>query len=414
MKKLELTGLFFILFTMVQAQIKNSPWLDDLLRSGASPLLTKILNQPDTFRYQIIYTKIDRDKKNSPKLTNFYLNVNDNSYFYPASMVKLPTALAALEKINALKDKGIDKYTPMLTDSSYHGQTAVNADTTAATGLPSIDHYIKKIFVVSDNDAYNRLYEFCGQQYLNETIWKKGYKNMRITRRFVKMTAEENRHTNAIRFQKEGKTIYTQEPAVSNATFDFSTKILIGKAHLDQDDQLVNAPYDFTAHNKASLTDLQQMMQSVLFPGSVPQSRQFNLTAGDYKNLYQYMSEKPSESRFPQYDTTEFFDSYTKFFFFKDGKQKIPGHIRSFNKTGWSHGFLTDVCYIVDFKNNIEFMLSACIYVNEDQVLNDNKYEYIETGYPFFREVGEKIYDYELKRKRTVVPDLSQWKLTYD
>ncbi len=414
MKKLELTGLFFIFFTMVQAQIKNSPWLDDLLRSGASPLLTKILNQPDTFRYQIIYTKIDRDKKNSPKLTNFYLNVNDNSYFYPASMVKLPTALAALEKINALKNKGIDKYTVMLTDSSYHGQTAVNADTTAATGLPSIDHYIKKIFVVSDNDAYNSLYEFCGQQYLNETIWKKGYKNMRITRRFVKMTAEENRHTNAIRFQKEGKTIYTQEPAVSNATFDFSTKILIGKAHLDQDDQLVNAPYDFTAHNKASLTDLQQMMQSVLFPGSVPQSRQFNLTADDYKNLYQYMSEKPSESRFPQYDTTEFFDSYTKFFFFKDGKQKIPGHIRSFNKTGWSHGFLTDVCYIVDFKNNIEFMLSACIYVNEDQVLNDNKYEYIETGYPFFREVGEKIYDYELKRKRTVVPDLSQWKLQYD
>lgn len=414
MKKLELTGLFFIFFTMAQAQIKNSSWLEHQLRSNASPLLTKVLNQPDSFRYQVIYTKIDRDKKNSPKFTNFYLNVNNDSYFYPASMVKLPTALAALEKINALKDKGIDKYTAMLTDSSYTGQTAVGADTTSATGLPSIDHYIKKIFLASDNDAYNRLYEFCGQQYLNETLWGKGYNNMRITRRFVKMTAEENRHTNAIHFQKEGKTIYTQESAVSNATFDFSTKILIGKAHLDQDDQLVNAPYDFTAHNKATLTDLKQMMQSVLFPGSVPQSRQFNLSEDDYKNLYQYMSEKPSESRFPQYDTTEFFDSYTKFFFFKDGKQKIPGHIRSFNKTGWSHGFLTDVCYIVDFKNNIEFMLSACIYVNKDQVLNDNKYEYIETGYPFFREVGEKIYDYELKRKRTVVPDLSQWKLTYD
>lgn len=414
MKKLELTGLFFIFFTMVQAQIKNSSWLDGQFRNNASPLLIKILNLPDTFKYQIIYTKIDRDKKNSPKFTNFYLNVNDHSYFYPASMVKLPVALAALEKINALKGKGIDKYTAMLTDSSYKGQTAVSADTTSATGLPSIDHYIKKIFVVSDNDAYNRLYEFCGQQYLNETLWKKGYANMRITRRFMKMTAEENRHTNAIRFQKEGKTIYTQEPATSKAAFDFSRKILIGKAHLDPDDQLVNAPYDFTTHNKATLSDLQQMMQSVLFPGSVPKSRQFNLTADDYKSLYRYMSEKPSESRFPQYDTVEFFDSYTKFFFFKDGKQKIPDHIRSFNKTGWSHGFLTDVCYIVDFKNNVEFMLSACIYVNEDQVLNDNKYEYIETGYPFFRAVGEKIYEYELKRGRKVKPDLNQWKLAYD
>jgi hypothetical protein len=414
MKKLELTGLFFIFFTMVQAQIKNSQWLDDQLRSNASPLLNDILNQPDTFKYQIIYTKIDRDRKNSPKFTNFYLNVDDNSYFYPASMVKLPTALAALEKINSLKDKGIDKYTAMLTDSICEGQTSVSTDTTATTGLPSIDHYIKKIFVVSDNDAYNRLYEFCGQQYLNETLWKKDYKNMRITRRFVKMTAEENRHTNAIRFQKDGRTIYTQEPATSNAVFDFSRKILIGKAHLDQDDKLVNTPYDFTTHNKATLSDLQQMMLSVLFPGSAPKSRQFNLTEDDYKNLYRYMSEKPVESHFPRYDTSEFFDSYTKFFFFKDGKQKIPGYIRSFNKTGWSHGFLTDVCYIVDFKNNVEFMLSACIYVNQDQVLNDNKYEYIETGYPFFREVGEKIYNYELKRKRKVVPDLSQWKLTYD
>ena len=126
------------------------------------------------------------------------------------------------------------------------------------------------------------------------------------------------------------------------------------------------------------------------------------------------MSEKPSESRFPQYDTSEFFDSYAKFFFFKDGRQKIPAYIRSFNKTGWSHGFLTDVCYIVDFKNKVEFMLSGTIYVNSDGVLNDDKYEYTETGYPFFKEVGEKIYNYELKRKRRFGPDLSKWKLTYD
>ncbi len=129
---------------------------------------------------------------------------------------------------------------------------------------------------------------------------------MRITRRFVKMTPEENRHTNAIRFQENGKTVYTQEPAVSNAAFDFSKKILIGKAHLDQDDELVNAPYDFTMHNKATLTDLQQMMQSVLFPSSVPKTRRFDLTEDDYRKLYQYMSEKPSESGYPQYDTTEF------------------------------------------------------------------------------------------------------------
>ena len=29
-------------------------------------------------------------------------------------------------------------------------------------------------------------------------------------------------------------------------------------------------------------------------------------------------------------------------------------------------------------------MLSGSIYVNSDGILNDNRYEYIEIGYPFF------------------------------
>ncbi|HMR83095.1 MAG TPA: serine hydrolase [Niabella sp.] len=415
MKKL-LALLFFMFLFMTEnnAQIKNDKWLGALLRKNASPLLTDVLNSPDIFRYQIIYTKIDRNKNNLPKFTHYYLNTDKERYFYPASMVKLPVVLVALAKINSLKNKGINKYSAMLTDSSFSGQTAVTRDSTAASGLPSIDHYVKKIFVVSDNDAYNRLYEFCGQQYLNETLWKKGYKDMRITRRFVKMTHEENRHTNQVRFIEKGREAYIQPPATSNARFDFSKKIWMGKTHWDADDNVINAPYDFTKHNKATLQDLQLMLQTVLFPQSVPAAGRFDLTEDDYRTLYQYMSEKPSESIYPKYDTSQFFDSYTKFFFFRDGKRPVPDYIRSFNKTGWSHGFLTDVCYLVDFKNNIEFMLSGSIYVNSDEVLNDNKYEYTETGYPFFREVGEKIYEYELNRKRIVMPDLSRWKLQYD
>ncbi|WP_460685109.1 serine hydrolase [Niabella aquatica] len=414
MKKSCFVLIVLFLTMAINAQNKNNEWMDVFLRKEASPLLLSILNHPEVFRYQLIYTKIDRNRNNKPQFTHYYLNVDNELYFYPASMIKLPTALAALEKINSLKNKGIDKYSAMLTDSSFSGQTSVTADSTSASGMPSIDHYIKKIFVVSDNDAYNRLYEFCGQQYLNETLWKKGYKNMHITRRFVKMSPEENRHTNQIRFIEKGNEVYIQPAAKSNTRFDFSKIIKIGKAHFNQDEVLVNEPYDFTMHNRATLKDLQWMMQSVLFPESVPEKNRFALTQDDYKKLYQYMSEKPSESGFPKYDTTEFFDSYTKFFFFRDEKRPVPGYIRSFNKTGWSHGFLTDVCYIVDFKNNVEFMLSGSIYVNSDEVLNDNKYEYVETGYPFFREVGEKIYDHELKRKRITMPDLSRWKLKYD
>jgi beta-lactamase family protein len=388
---------------------QDNKFLVDLLQRQASDSLKVILAKPDTFRYQLIYTKIDRDKNNKPVFTHYKYRVNRNEYFNPASMVKMPVAFLALAKMNHLKSQGIDKYTSMLTDSSYARQTAVLHDSSAETGLPSVAHYIKKVFLVSDNDAYNRLYEFNGQQYMNESLWKMGYPDMRITRRFVTMNEDENRHTNQLRFIDGSKTLYTQPPAFNQRKFDFSRTILIGKAYVDRDENLVDSPMNFTTHNNAPLEDLQQILQSVLFPESVPAKKRFDLSADDYRFLYRHMSMLPYQSSHPLYDTTEFFGSYTKFFMFKAGRGKIPDNIKVFNKTGWSYGFLTDVAYIIDTKRNVEFMLSGVIYVNSDGVLNDDKYEYEEKGYPFFKEIGNIIYNYELQRPRKYRPDLSRF-----
>jgi len=336
--------------------------------------------------------------------------VNKDQYFNPASTVKMPLAFLALEKLNTINKPGVNKFTAMLTDSSYSGQTTVVADSTSQDGLPSIAQYIKKVFLVSDNDAYNRLYEFIGQQTINERLWQMGYKDFRITRRFVRATEDENRHTNPIRFvDASGKILYKQPEAYSTLSFDYSKKILVGNAHYNRDDSLVQEPMDFTKHNNAPLEDLQQILQSVLFPQSVPKKQRFNLTADDYHFLYNIMPQLPFESSYPAYDTTEYFDSYTKFFMFKSGKTKLPPYIKVFNKTGWSYGFLTDVAYIVDFKNKVEFMLSGTIYVNRDGILNDDKYEYEELGYPFFKEVGNIIYEHEMDRKRKYTPNLENF-----
>lgn len=414
MVRLLVTVSTLLYCTIMNAQLKNDPWLEKLLRNNASTLLTNILNNPDTFHYQLIYTQINRDKNNKPSFKHYYLNVDRNQYFNPASTVKMPIAFLALEKLNKLNKQGVNKYTTMLTDSTYDGQTTVLSDSTSENGMPSVAQYIRKIFLVSDNDAYNRLYEFVGQKTINERLWQVGYKDFRITRRFVRATEEENRHTNPLRFlDNKGTLIYRQPEVYSDVNFDFSKKNLVGNAHYDRDENLVNVPMDFTTHNNAPLEDLQQIMQSVLFHKYTPAKQRFELTEDDYAFLFQYMSELPFESAYPKYDTTEFFDSYTKFFWFRAGKQKLPEYIRIFNKTGWSYGFLTDIAYIVDFKNNIEFMLTGNIYVNSDGVLNDDKYEYEEVGYPFFREVGNIIYDYELNRERKYEPKLDEFVMKY-
>ncbi|NIG52657.1 serine hydrolase [Chitinophaga sp. Cy-1792] len=407
--------LVFLLFIpcLLTAQVRTDSMLERLIRAHAGPLLQHVLQHPDSFRYQLIYTQINRDADNTPHFKNYYFNVDAGQYFNPASTVKLPIALLSLEKLHELQVPGLTSTTAMLTDSAYGGQVTVHADTSAENGLPSIAHYIKEIFLISDNDAYNRLYEFVGQQHINERLWQMGLTDTRIVRRFMPLTEDENRHSPQITFVKDGKMIYQQAPATSTLNFDYSKEVFIGQGYLDKDDHLVPRPMDFTRHNNFPLENLQQVLQSVIFPESVPAAQRFHLTKDDYKFLYQYMSEYPSESRFPKYDTAAYFNSFTKFFFFKAGKQNIPPYIRVFNKTGWSYGFLTDATYIVDFKNQVEFMLTGTIYVNSDGVLNDNKYEYEEVGYPFFKQVGEIIYQYELGRERAHSPDLNGFRINY-
>jgi hypothetical protein len=403
----------FICSCTLSAQKKSDAWLERLLRKSNNPTINHVLDNPDSFQYQIIYTRIERDKTNTPSFTNYFLNVDRSRYFYPASTAKLPVVLLALEKLNELKKPDLNMHSTMLTDSAYSGQTRVINDSTSATGMPSVANYIRKIFLVSDNDSYNRLYEFLGQQQLNEKLWEKGYTDVRITHRFVRLTAEENRHTNPIRFISGEKILYDQPAIYSKLQLDTTKRIFVGERYLNNDEKLIDSPMDFTLKNRFPLEDLQRMLQSVLFPESVPEKQRFNLTDEDRRFVLKYMSQLPSETGFLAHDTTEFFDSFTKFYFFRAGKSKIPSHIRVFNKAGWSYGFLTDAAYIIDVKNNVEFMLTGTIYTNSDSILNDDRYEYEQVGYPFFKAVGETIYQHELKRPRKYLPDLGTFKIEY-
>ncbi len=231
---------------------------------------------------------------------------------------------------------------------------------------------------------------------------------------FMGLSEEQNRHSNGIRFiDAKGRQLYYQPPAYNKDSFDFSRQIRLGKAYMNRNDSLINEPFNFTKHNNISLGSMQQMLQSIMFPQSVPLRQRFLLKKDDYTFLYRYLSQYPYETPDPKYDTVKFYDSYAKFFF-RDSTQTMPKGVRVFNKVGWSYGFLTDVSYVVNFKNGIEFMLAATVYVNSDGVLNDGKYEYDSIGYPFLYQLGQTIYRYEQNRKRSYKPDPSAFKIKYE
>lgn len=409
-----LTAVFLFFCLSASAQMKTDSLLDKILKSNKDSLMQHMLRHKEKYRVQIIYTRIDRDASNRPSFKNFYFNTGDSLYYYPASTVKLPLAALSLEKLNRMQAPGVNRFTTIQYDSSYSGQKALYKDSTAENGFPSIAQFIRKAFLISDNDAYNRMYEFVGQQEINRSLHLKGYAGTRIVRQFMRLDEDENRHTGRVRFlNKSGKTIFDQLPAYNRDSFNFSRPAFLGKAYLDRKDSLVNEPMNFTRHNNIPLEDLQQILQSILFPLSVPVKQRFNLSAGDYAFLYRYLSQYPSETPWPKYDTAVFYDSYVKFFF-QTGGHELPSYIRVFNKVGWAYGCLTDVSYVADFKNRIEFMLTATIYTNEDEVLNDDKYEFETEGLPFLYKIGQAIYQYDLHRKRKYAPDLKAFQLKYE
>ncbi|HEU4904282.1 MAG TPA: serine hydrolase [Flavisolibacter sp.] len=406
--------LCFFLVQVVRTQPQTDDRLLSILKTNPAPVFQQVLQNPDTHRLQIIYTQINRDRHNKPTFTNYYFHYDPALYFNPASMVKMPLAFLALEKLNGLKKKGVDKYTTMQFDSSQPWQIPLARDTSAASGLPTIAHFIKRAFLISENDPYNRLYQFVGQGEANRRLHEMGYADVRITRQFMGLTPEQNRHTNPIRFvDANGQTVYFQPAAYNTDSFDFSKPIKIGKAYLNRNDSLINEPFDFTPHNALSLGTMQQLLQSVLFPHSVAKKQRFHLSGDDYTFLYRYLSQFPSETPDPKYDTAAFYDTYVKFYF-RDSTHRLPAGVRVFNKVGWAYGFLTDVSYVADVKHGVEYMLSATLYVNKDEILNDNRYEYESVGWPFLYQLGQTIYQYELTRLRKYRPDLSAFRLQYE
>ena len=381
--------------------------LEALLESQPERFAT-VMRDPAKYRVQIIYTQIDRDAANRPLFRSFRFRVDAGEYFYPASTVKLPAAALALEKINRLDVSGLDRDTVVLTGVAADFQTEATVDETSPIGLPSVAHYIRKILLVSDNDAFNRLYEFIGQRELNEALRAKGFEATRIIHRLeIVLDADQNRWTNPVRFVAGGRTVYAQPAVRSAVNFVGASPELMGRAEIVGGERL-ERPKDFAEKNAYSLQDLHDTIQVIMFPESMPAERRFALSDDDYRFLWRYMSEHPGESGIAAYaDEFMYPQAYVKFLMFGGEAGTIPNNIRIFNKVGDAYGFLTDAAYVVDFASNIEFLLAATIYTNENQTFNDNDYEYDTIGLPFLRDLGRAIYEVELSRRRDREPDLS-------
>ncbi|MBC7863253.1 MAG: serine hydrolase, partial [Bacteroidia bacterium] len=375
-----------------------------------------IISNHKKFRIQIIYTQINRDKNNKPTFTQHSYFLDSSTYFYCASLVKLPCSILALQKLNEMNIQGLDMNARMFTDSTIACHKKVTKDTSAKSGFPSMAQYIRRMLLVSDNLAFGRTYEFLTPDYIHTELVKRGYKNMRIVHRFDGgCTGDANLFCNPIDFfDEKGNKLFEQKSSAAKKKYENPIgTVKVGTSYVTSGGKKINEPKDFTNYNFMSLQNINDVLKNLVFLPSVPENKKFNLKENDRKFLLKYLCMYPGESDYPRYgNRKEYYDSYKKYFLYGDSKKDITNKdVRIFNIVGQSYGFMVDCAYIVDFKTKSEFILSAVIYANEDEIINDGKYEYKSVALPYLSKLGTLFLEYEKKRKKKILPVLEEFKL---
>ncbi len=377
MKKLFYT-LVMVCFTFISCQDNNRDEnLLALALASEKPAIKRVMDSVDQYEVQIRYTQINRTG-DSIHFVDYDFQVDDDNYFYPASTVKFPVAVMALERLNE---------TDTLTRETRYYVEGDSIETTFAKD-------VSQIFAVSDNLANNRLVEFLGQDAINKGLEEKGLSPVRIAHRLGYHTDELT--TKPLIIYLNDSTTTPTEPSLNSAPFPLKLNAIHKGIGYYEDDEQINEPFNFSLKNYYPVSTQHKLLKRVIFPEKFSTNERFNLSKNQHDFLLNAMHTLP---RKVGYDPDNYYDGYCKFFMYGDTKKTIPDHIKIYNKVGFAYGTLTDCAYIKDEKNNVDFLITATILVNKDGIFNDNVYEYDAVGIPFLAELGREIHRLEIERK---------------
>lgn len=378
------------LLTLGSCQESTEKETSDFLQkalAGHEPVIKNVMDKPEHFELQIQLIlpqdstlfgskKANQEQMNRPKTR--VIDHSQGQYFYPASTVKLPVAILAAEWAELQPNINIITPYQIENDSVNH----------------TIAQDLIEIFAVSDNQAYNRLYDLLGRDYINQRMAELGFNPFRLAHRLSVSDAAAPEHPIYFFDTDQGRqTIQaTEDRAVDALTIKGTQK---GVGYM-QDDLLINKPMDFSGKNYFPLETMMQFMQA-LFP----------LDCRDCPSVFKWSKNteafvKTLMSGVPRkqgYDESEYPDGYVKFFFLGDTKERIDPTLKIHNKVGYAYGTLTDIAYVVDTKHKLHYLLGATLLVNENGIFNDNTYEYETIGLPFLAQVSRRVHQLLIEAK---------------
>jgi hypothetical protein len=307
-------------------------------------------------------------------------------------------ALEEIERLQAENHCGDLLDVPLEIMPLFPGDAAQTNDATnLKSGHITVDHELRKLALVSGNEAFNRLFDVVGHERLNRDMHALGLRSVVINHRLSETRRIPNALASAeVRFlPPDHPPIVVPARASQLSLTNRSPDRLVGNAVMRDTGTIVNGPMDFTSRNGISLVDLQDLLIKIARPDIKLGTPPLKLSPQHRARLLEAMTEYPRESTNPRYPAKDFPDNYCKFM--------LPGIRRVFPsdqlgeridytaKIGRAYGFSVENAYLHNPRNGRAVFVSAVIYTNDDGILNDDKYEYETVADPFLENLGELV-----------------------
>lgn len=365
---------YSLLFSLIFTENSYAQSIRSILKNSESELINYVYKNQEKFEVQIILTELKK-RKNGFTIHKKKFNVDKKNYFYPASSIKLPIALLTIEKINENPNLNINS------------EFLIEGDSIITT----FKKEITDLFIISSNESYNRLFEFLGQDYINKKLKQKGFKDFSISHR-LSTDKSDNLKTKEINFYRNGEINQIQKSINNKPLTKLNLKNLNKGVGFTLDNDLQNKSMDFSRKNYFSIEELNNILICLFFP-EISKNKKFNLSKSQNLLIQKLMSSTPLDMGF---DKNIYPNNYNKFFIYGDKDGMINDNI--YNKVGNAYGYSIDNAYIYNKSSNRHFVLTACIYTNSNNILNDNKYEYDEIGIPFLAKIGRFLTNYNFRQ----------------
>ena len=368
-----------------RAEALGERWMRAL--DGAGP--HRVMSDPRERRLQLV-ARFFETPSAPPRRVSYR---EDAEYFYPASAIKLFASLAALRWWSEEREaRGLTLDTPLrYCTPRCRGRDRSNVE----GGRITLRHELRKLHLVSSNEAFNRVYDLVGHERLHRELLP-FFPSLRVHHRLNTFEdAETCLSSPAIEvLGAQGRwRIPQRRSGLQLAPHPVSARQRVGDRSVDPHQrEIVEEPLDFSLKNGIRLEDFQQALLSLYRPRHAAHPR---FAAGIYRPwlnaLRGMMEEDPLRSENPRYRARS--QSELRFKPLLQGllQRRQRAQLRYSNKAGKAYGFHIENAYIEDQESGRSVFITIGLYVNSDRTLNNNRYEYRRESIPLFQAVGASL-----------------------